>query len=241
MPRQLNPDYIRRTMAKESLTGLAVVFLTGEQFGVSVCDESLMTDDGWVDDDAPDRYDRDRLNYKGWSEPGKLYCATCWTPVLGVPRDILAANWCRTCNSQLYPADDEDRLDSLGYEIYRDRVTRYMQIAVRHFAGQIPGNEHLRPNGGVAHGYHKDHIYSVRDAFENDVIEHVVSSPPNLRVLPSRKNVSKGRKSGCTLEELLGSYNSFVAVHDEWVDLIRQSDEKQQTFIWSEEDDRYAV
>ena len=238
MPRRLKPDYLRRIMAQEAITGLAAVFLTGEQFGVSQYDESLMTGDGeWVDEDAPRRYQRDRWNYKGWSETSKLYCAKCWTPMTGVPRKIIAENWCGACNSHLFAADDERRLDFFGYWIYKDRASRYMKIAIRHFPIHIVGHEYFRSGDRILRGYHKDHIHSLREAFENDIPAHVVSAPTNLRVIPSRNNISKGRKSGCTTDELLASYDDFVTANPEWLDLIHESDARQDTLVCRDKDE----
>lgn len=52
--------------------------------------------------------------------------------------------------------------------------------------------------GGVS----RDHIYSVREGYENKVDPSIVSHPANCRLLIHNKNVSKGKKSEITLEEL---------------------------------------
>jgi len=49
---------------------------------------------------------------------------------------------------------------------------------------------------------HIDHIYSVREAYENQVDILVVASINNLRLISSFDNLSKGKRSDMTLIEL---------------------------------------
>ena len=64
-----------------------------------------------------------------------------------------------------------------GFELYRELVTRYMGLAVRKYRQLMESCEHLLPDGRMRQGYHKDHIFSVRDGFENDIAPFVVSAP----------------------------------------------------------------
>ena len=146
----------------------------------------------------------------------------------GIPQEIIERNRCESCGATLYRADDDELLDRQGFDIYRDRVLRYMALAVRRLPDRIEGSEHFRPNGGIEDGYHKDHVYSVRDGFENDVEDSVISSPSNLQVKHARKNLSKGRRSGCTLEELREQYDKFPSDCTEWLELVKESDEKDR-------------
>jgi len=231
--RKLNAEYIRRTMRKEELRGLEVLVLVDRVFGVSWHDKSLMRNGRWIDKDAPRRNSENLYNYRGWVQLGKLYCVKCWSPIIGIPREILARNQCESCNSQLYRADDEEWLDLQGYSIFRDRATRYMQLAVRRFASLIEGSEHCRSNGTIDDGFHKDHIFSVHEAFENDIEECVVSSPPNIRILPARTNSSKGRKSGVSIDSMRQSYSTFLLQFPEWQTLINECEAKQLTFVFT--------
>ena len=223
---------MRRIMAKEELRGMEAVFLVGLTFNVAIHNDSLLVDGKWVDSTAAERHWQDRLNYRGWAKEGKLYCRKCWGALVGVPREIIGRNWCDTCSLQLYPEDDA-WLDRIGFELYREQATRYMGLAVRKCRQLVEGCEHLLPNGRMRQGYHKDHIYSVRDGFENDVPPFVVSSPPNIRMIGGKPNLSKGRKSACTLEEMLGGYSSFLEVYPEWPQLAEQFDMQQLTLIWN--------
>lgn len=50
---------------------------------------------------------------------------------------------------------------------------------------------------------HLDHIYSILDGFENNVIPAIVASPCNLQIIPGRLNRQKGSTSWMSLPDLL--------------------------------------
>jgi hypothetical protein len=231
MPRKLNPDYIRRVMAKDELRGLEVVYLTGYIFNVAKRDERLPAKCKCVGTNKSGGALVVQLSdYHGWTKEGKLYCRRCWTSLGGTPREIMRRNWCGGCNATLYP-DNETWLDMRGFELYRDLAKLYMGLAVRKHAQLIEGCQHLLPNGFMREGYHKDHIYSVRDGFENDISPIVVSSPPNLRMIEGKPNLSKGRKSACTLEEMLAKHDAFLQANPEWPAVAEQFYLRQETFV----------
>ncbi|MBC7852791.1 MAG: hypothetical protein IAF94_05085 [Pirellulaceae bacterium] len=229
MPRKLNPDYFRRIMQGNELRGLAAVFLTGEQFGVKTqhpqeheYETIYKTRNQTIAIDA---------NYQGWTAPGKLYCVQCWNPLVGIPREIIAANWCKTCQQPLYDISrDDDRFDYFGNYIYRDRVTRLTAIAVRQYRNLISGAESIGPSGSMKTGSQKDHIFSVRDGFELDIDEAVIASPINVRVIPKSRNLQKNRKSEITQDELRRRYADFLAVNPVWIEQAKISDDQQRTF-----------
>jgi hypothetical protein len=66
-------------------------------------------------------------------------------------------------------ADDDAWLDGLRYMIYRDRAKRYTGIAVRRFRTLIKGCDFILKGERLSAGYHKDRIYPIRAAFENDI------------------------------------------------------------------------
>jgi hypothetical protein len=231
MPPKLNPDYVRRIMAKDELRGMEVVYLTGYIFNVSTRDERLPAESKCVGTTSGGGcLLQIKTDYRGWTKEGKLYCRRCWASLVGTPREIMHRNWCESCTTNLYPEDDT-WLDMRGFELYRELVTRFMGLAVRRYLQFIEGCEHLLPNGRMRQGYHKDHIYSVRDAFENDISPFVVSSPPNIRMIEGKPNISKGRKSTCTLEEMLAKYDAFLQVNPEWPAVTEQSYLYQETFV----------
>lgn len=228
MPRKLNPNYIRRIMAREEIRGLETVFLTGSQFGVANEYSSILVNGDWID--STNHKSDDRFNYRGWNKPSKLYCQKCHAMLVGIPREIIQNNWCEFCKCKLYKEDDFC-LDQMGLWLYRDKVTLYMRLAVQKYRQVIDGGQNIFPNGLMENGFHKDHIYSVRDAFENDIPEFVVSAPPNIRVMQGKKNISKGRKSDCTLDEILAKYDKFLQQYPEWPKLALQCYEQQTDFV----------
>ncbi len=232
MPRKLNPDYLRRVMAQDELRGMEVVYLTGYIFNVSTTDERLPAKGKCIGTTSKGgQLLQIQTDYHGWTKEGKLYCRKCWASLGTVPREIMRRNWCETCNAKLY-SEEDTWLDMRGFELYRDWVTRYMRIAVHKYLQCIEGCEHLLPNGWcMQEDYHKDHIYSVRDGFENDIPPSVVSAPPNLRMIHGKPNLLKGRKSDRTLEEMLAKYNAFLQVHPEWPEMTQQFYSRQETFI----------
>jgi hypothetical protein len=54
--------------------------------------------------------------------------------------------------------------------------------------------------------YHLDHIFSIKEAYENNVPVEVVSHVSNLRMLKYDENIAKGGLSGKSLSELFEDY-----------------------------------
>jgi hypothetical protein len=230
MPRKLNPDHIRRIIAQNELRGMEAVYLTGYLFNVAKRDERLPAKSKRIGTNKSGGIlIMEMSDYHGWTKAGILYCRRCWAAFAGIPRDVIRRNWCETCNAELYPNDDI-WLDMRGFELYRELATLYMGLAVRKYLQSIEGCECFLPNGRIREGFHKDHIYSVRDAFENDVSPFVVSAPSNLRMIDGKPNLSKGRKSDCTLEAMLAMYDAFLQAHPEWPEGAKNFYLRQETF-----------
>lgn len=231
MSGNLNPDYVRCLMAKAELRGMEVVYLTGLAFNVAITDERLPAKIKYVGTTSKgDSLHQEQSDYHGWTKEGKLYCRRCWTSLAGIPREIMRRNWCEACGAALYPEDDA-WLDMRGFDLYRELVKLYTGLAVRKYLQSIEGCENRLPNGRMREGYHKDHIYSVRDGFEDDISPFAVSAPPNLRMIQGKPNLSKGRRSDCTLKEMPAKYYAFLQVHPEWPALTEQLYLQQETFI----------
>ena len=89
---------------------------------------------------------------------------------------------------------------------YRHRVHYLTELAYAEFYDIINPESLIRSRYG---NYHIDHIYSVRDAFLNDVPISVVSHPCNLRMITETDNKRKNGKSEITLEELYRRFDSW--------------------------------
>ncbi len=57
--------------------------------------------------------------------------------------------------------------------------------------------------------YHLDHIYSKYDGFINNIPVYIISHPVNLQLLPESVNISKGRESEITLNELYNRIEQY--------------------------------
>ena len=56
-----------------------------------------------------------------------------------------------------------------------------------------------------------DHIYSIADAFREQIPPEIVASSVNLQLLPSRVNLLKGKESWITKEELFKLYEESIS------------------------------
>ncbi len=78
--------------------------------------------------------------------------------------------------------------------------------------GRIPNKEWALSQGYKIgkFTYHIDHKLSVFDAWKAGLPEEVVNHPMNLQIVEYKTNLSKGRKSSITVEELLESIKASV-------------------------------
>jgi hypothetical protein len=168
------------------------------------------------------RNQRDILVYRHWDRREDVLFTCCGTQENGIPRDIVRRNWCPHCNKAVYSAADLQQFDREGFLIYRFRVSRYTASAIRTYSHLIPGADILKrkwdDSGEAVTGfdYHKDHIFSIRDGFEQDVPASVIGSPVNIRVVWWEDNVIKNRKSEMTLTALLDAFETFLSEHPRW-------------------------
>lgn len=93
-----------------------------------------------------------------------------------------------------------------AYAHYRSVVWYHTEKSYNLFINEInPLSENqidrLYPRG--VNKYHIDHIYSVKDGFENDIDPKLISHWTNLRMLWHTKNRKKSRSSDRTLLEFL--------------------------------------
>ena len=57
--------------------------------------------------------------------------------------------------------------------------------------------------GDNLNGISRDHIMSIRYGFDNNVPSWIISHPANLELMRHNDNISKGKKTNITLDELL--------------------------------------
>ncbi len=54
--------------------------------------------------------------------------------------------------------------------------------------------------------YHLDHIFSIKEGFDKNILPIYIGNINNLQFIPSKENISKGSRSDITLEELFQSF-----------------------------------
>ena len=78
---------------------------------------------------------------------------------------------------------------------YRNTVHRLSNKVYHENRDLINPNNHPRTLAGVEGGYQLDHIYTVKDGFENDVPPEQLSVLENLRVIPWKDNLARNRRT----------------------------------------------
>jgi hypothetical protein len=58
-------------------------------------------------------------------------------------------------------------------------------------------------------GISRDHMFSVREGFEQNIDPNIISHPANCRLMIHSENISKNKKSILTIEELLNRIKKF--------------------------------
>lgn len=132
---------------------------------------------------------------------GKAYCSgKCSARANGAKRrpvyrdDITLKDYRLLCRFDFHLKDYADRIDlSSLYE---------------------HGMYSAKNRGNNADGVSRDHMYSVRDGYDNKVHPSILAHPANCQLVIHRKNASKGRKSVITLDELKARIESWEAGND---------------------------
>lgn len=126
----------------------------------------------------------------------------------GHPHHVTWNNWnkgrrCRKCYEEKKYYDAIKYKE--GFDLYMFEVSRLTEINYRN------NEDIINPNGynrGIK-TYHIDHIYSKYDGFKNNIDPEIISSPINLKMVNSEYNLSKGKRSDISMEELLELYSKF--------------------------------
>ena len=95
-----------------------------------------------------------------------------------------------------------DKIDLPERILYYEKVAFYTRHSLRFFFDKINPS---RLKIGIREN-HIDHIFSKNDAFLQNIPPEMIGCFGNLRVIPWNNNLSKGRKSEITKEELIKRY-----------------------------------
>lgn len=113
-------------------------------------------------------------------------------------------NWskgrrCRIC----YEQDKKNNAVKYkkGFELYYYLIWRDTNMVYKKYKSILDVNNSRSTDN------HLDHIYSIYDGFKNNIPIYLMTCVSNLRIISSAKNISKGKKSDITLEELFERFN----------------------------------
>ena len=142
------------------------------------------------------------------------------------PIDIIRHKYCPVCDwEEDVSKSIIDPADSWSFHIYKSMVNAYSGHAI-----SLYWNNEDKARLGDANGNHLDHTYSISEAFTTLIPEHIVGSPVNIRYLPKHENLSKGRRSDQTLDQMLARYNNFSKEHPEWIEDVKYVNENGRFF-----------
>lgn len=84
--------------------------------------------------------------------------------------------------------------DTPAYRRYANRVHKLTKTIYEQNVSIINPNNLPRTLAGVEDGYQLDHIIPVRYGFDNDIPPEEIARLDNLRMIPWKENVQKGKK-----------------------------------------------
>jgi hypothetical protein len=119
-------------------------------------------------------------NTLSYNKKNNKYCSRCILPK-GSPDEYYTYR--RKCNFNFNLADYPDEF---RFELIKEH------------GWYLPKNK-----GNNLYGISRDHMYSVRSGFDNNIDPKIISHPANCRLMLHSENVSKGTDCDITYDELL--------------------------------------
>jgi len=111
---------------------------------------------------------------------------------------------CRVCMYKSRVVHDD--ISAKNWNSYKKYVIRLSNRNFSIYHNIINPNKFLRS----LEGYHLDHIYTISDGFNNNILPQIVASPVNLQMLTAFNNRSKKDRSDMTENELFQKYDQFM-------------------------------
>lgn len=138
------------------------------------------------------------MNYRNQYSANPNYCKSC-NKILSFDKRnyVYCSEQCRT-----------DSYNSTALQTYRRKCA--FKFALNSFPDEFdftliekygwysPSNKKNNLNG-----VSRDHMYSVREGFDNDIDPKILAHPANCKLMRHNDNVSKSSSSSITLDELL--------------------------------------
>ena len=150
------------------------------------------------------------MNYDNHVKMIKKYKISCYSEWKDVYKEIMLKEHIRLFSrldrfkeyshieifSEFYASEE----DYLKYKSYKRSVRKATSKTLKVHGAKKFGKDWRKYKKD--NNLHVDHIYSVREAFDNDVKISKVSNINNLRLIPAYDNLSKGKRSDMSLDEL---------------------------------------
>jgi hypothetical protein len=86
--------------------------------------------------------------------------------------------------------------DVPAYRRYAGKVARKTEKIYEQYKDEINPDNLKRTRAGIEDGYQLDHIISVRYGFDNGISIDEIARLENLRIIPWKENLLKGKKNG---------------------------------------------
>lgn len=154
-------------------------------------------------------------NYK------KYYCKVCGTELPRYDRHQYCSNSCKEIFwRSKYP--DKDEMHSYRLKCkFKFNPFKYSDFLdtdlLKKYGFYSPANKKNNLEGASL-----DHLYSIRDGFDNNVDSYLMSHVMNCQILRHSDNISKGKKSIISLEDLKKRVLEFDTLHGPVAQLVER-------------------
>lgn len=163
----------------------------------SVYQEEFLKEHNFAD---KDRYRLVPVPTKGIGHWFKFeYLASCFPtsdPVMTVSAPRLGGRVNELAAKRIKHHETKDE-----WEAFRADVVNRTTTTCKLYPTKIQNHSDLGKSG-----FHVDHIYSIREGFDNQIPPEILAHHSNLRVIVGTDNMSKGSRSDITEDELLTQY-----------------------------------
>ena len=153
-----------------------------------------------------------KLKQKGFLDFKKTKCKNCGFEFY--TKESTGKRYCnKTCKIEFQRKDLSDyenyRLDAkFKFKIFDYPNEFDLSLIEKH------GIYKAKNRGDNMNGISRDHMYSIRDGFDNKIDVNLISHPANCRLIFQRDNAIKHRKSIITVEELNERINNWKEKHE---------------------------
>lgn len=141
--------------------------------------------------------------------PEHKYCKDCEKEICNYHKNIYCVSCAARHRSTFYKINENNpEYEKLKYRLYRSKCA--FNFSIRDYPEEFDINlieqyGFYKPSnrGNNLNGISRDHMYSVNEGYKNGIDPKIISHPANCKLMQHNDNISKGKKSTITLDELL--------------------------------------